>query len=119
MTDKNRHSAGAFDIRNVIAALLGIYGIVLLLCAAFLDPGAETPTQGQGSRSSSASAQGSRRTTPGLTDGARFALRNAEDQEPTEGLPNDADTVTQNDSINDKRSLRVAHGWNIRQYAAF
>jgi hypothetical protein len=26
-----------------------------------------------------------------LTDGARFALRNAEDQEPTEGLPNDAD----------------------------
>jgi rhodanese-related sulfurtransferase len=28
-------------------------------------------------------------------------------------------TVTQNDSINDKRSLRVAHGWNIRQYAAF
>jgi hypothetical protein len=25
-----------------------------------------------------------------LTDGARFALRNAEDQEPTEGLPNDA-----------------------------
>jgi type II secretory pathway pseudopilin PulG len=51
---------------------------------------AETPTQGQGSRSSSASAQGSRRTKPGLTDGARFALRNAEDQEPTEGLPNDA-----------------------------
>jgi fluoride ion exporter CrcB/FEX len=38
-------------------------------------------TQGQGSRSSSASAQGSRRTKPGLTDGARFALRNAEDQE--------------------------------------
>jgi phosphonoacetaldehyde hydrolase len=35
------------------------------------------------SRSSSASAQGSRRTKPGLTDGARFALRNAEDQEPT------------------------------------
>jgi hypothetical protein len=29
-----------------------------------------------------ASAQGSRRTKPGLTDGARFALRNAEDQEP-------------------------------------
>jgi hypothetical protein len=28
---------------------------------------AETPTQGQGSRSSSASAQGSRRTKPGLT----------------------------------------------------
>jgi hypothetical protein len=28
-----------------------------------------------------------------LTDGARFALRNAEDQEPTEGLPNDADEI--------------------------
>jgi hypothetical protein len=37
-----------------------------------------------------AGQQGSRRTKPGLTDGARFALRNAEDQEPTEGLPNDA-----------------------------
>ena len=44
MTDKNRHSAGAFDIRNVIAALLGIYGIVLLLCAAFLDPGVNPET---------------------------------------------------------------------------
>jgi hypothetical protein len=38
--------------------------------------GISAPTQGQGSRSSSASAQGSRRTKPGLTDGARFALRN-------------------------------------------
>ncbi|HJQ05520.1 MAG TPA: hypothetical protein VJ872_08760 [Nocardioides sp.] len=27
----NPHTAGAFDIRNVIGALLGIYGIVLLV----------------------------------------------------------------------------------------
>lgn len=44
MTDKTRHSAGAFDIRNVIASLLGIYGIVLLLCAAFTDPGVNPET---------------------------------------------------------------------------
>ena len=28
---KRRHRAGAFDIRNFIAALLGLYGLVLLL----------------------------------------------------------------------------------------
>jgi hypothetical protein len=44
MTENTRHSAGAFDIRNVIASLLGIYGIVLLLCAAFLDPGVNPDT---------------------------------------------------------------------------
>ncbi|WP_448850959.1 cell wall anchor protein [Corynebacterium sp. 335C] len=36
---QRRHSAGAFDIRNVIGALLGIYGIVLLISAVALDPG--------------------------------------------------------------------------------
>jgi drug/metabolite transporter (DMT)-like permease len=30
-----KKTAGAFDIRNVIGALLGIYGIILLLMAAF------------------------------------------------------------------------------------
>ena len=29
-TQNTVHKAGAFDIRNIIAALLGIYGIVLL-----------------------------------------------------------------------------------------
>lgn len=30
-----RKTAGAFDIRNVIGALLALYGVVLLLTAAF------------------------------------------------------------------------------------
>lgn len=34
-----RHSAGLFDIRNIIGALLAIYGVVLLLVAAFGGPG--------------------------------------------------------------------------------
>jgi len=29
--EERRHRAGAFDIRNFIAALLGVYGIVLLI----------------------------------------------------------------------------------------
>jgi hypothetical protein len=33
MSDKQ--TAGAFDVRNVIAALIGFYGIVLLLVAIF------------------------------------------------------------------------------------
>ncbi|UMG92337.1 hypothetical protein [Nocardioides sp. TF02-7] len=28
---RHRHTAGAFDIRNVIGALLGLYGIVLVV----------------------------------------------------------------------------------------
>jgi hypothetical protein len=42
MTDHRRaeraqrwKTAGAFDIRNVIGALLGLYGVILLLTAAF------------------------------------------------------------------------------------
>jgi peptidoglycan/LPS O-acetylase OafA/YrhL len=31
------HRAGAFDVRNVIAALIGFYGVVLLLVAIFGD----------------------------------------------------------------------------------
>ena len=31
------HTAGAFDIRNIIGALLGIYGVILLLAGLFMD----------------------------------------------------------------------------------
>ena len=33
-----RKTAGAFDIRNIIGVLLGVYGVVLLLAGLFLDP---------------------------------------------------------------------------------
>jgi hypothetical protein len=32
-----KKTAGAFDIRNIIGALLGIYGIILLLAGIFMD----------------------------------------------------------------------------------
>ncbi len=32
-------STATFDIRNVIGALLGFYGIVLIICSFVLDPG--------------------------------------------------------------------------------
>ena len=47
MTEKNepartvgspRRTAGAFDIRNIIGVLLGIYGVALLLAGIFADP---------------------------------------------------------------------------------
>jgi drug/metabolite transporter (DMT)-like permease len=38
---RQRHTAGAFDIRNVIGALLGIYGIVLLVLGIFSDDSGE------------------------------------------------------------------------------
>jgi uncharacterized membrane protein len=73
-----------FTLLTLILSLQASYAAPLLLLADNrsanrdrvefeADRHAETPTQGQGSRSSSASAQGSRRTKPGLTDGARFA----------------------------------------------
>jgi hypothetical protein len=34
-TDGTPHRAGAFDIRNFIAALIGIYGVVLVLVGLF------------------------------------------------------------------------------------
>jgi hypothetical protein len=34
-----RHAAGLFDIRNIIGALLGIYGVILLLVAIFGNSG--------------------------------------------------------------------------------
>ena len=32
------HTAGLLDIRNIIGALLGIYGVILLLLGLFADP---------------------------------------------------------------------------------
>lgn len=43
MSEKKR--AGAFDLRNVIAALLGLYGLILLGCYFFLDT--STPILGK------------------------------------------------------------------------
>ncbi len=39
-----KKAAGAFDVRNIIGALLGLYGIVLLLSAFLLDPGMNPDT---------------------------------------------------------------------------
>jgi hypothetical protein len=36
-TTKKQHTAGALDIRNVIGALLGIYGVILTLMGLFGD----------------------------------------------------------------------------------
>nr|WP_120492377.1 cell wall anchor protein [Corynebacterium lactis] len=44
ITRSSKKSAGAFDIRNVIGALIGIYGIVLLIAYAVLDPGVNPDT---------------------------------------------------------------------------
>ncbi|QNQ90425.1 hypothetical protein GP475_07090 [Corynebacterium poyangense] len=43
-TKPQKHSAGAFDIRNVIGALLGIYGILLLFSGFLLNPGINLDT---------------------------------------------------------------------------
>ncbi|WJZ02931.1 hypothetical protein [Corynebacterium freiburgense] len=32
-------TAGAFDVRNIIGALIGIYGVILLIAAFAMDPG--------------------------------------------------------------------------------
>ena len=41
--EKTKHTAGAFDIRTFIAALMGIYGVVLVLVGLF---GGDTTTDG-------------------------------------------------------------------------
>ncbi len=41
---QSKRSAGAFDIRNVIGTLLGIYGIVLIICSFIFDPGVNPDT---------------------------------------------------------------------------
>lgn len=37
-TTQRQHTAGIFDIRNIIGGLLGIYGLILLLMGIFADP---------------------------------------------------------------------------------
>lgn len=39
-----KKKAGAFDIRNVIGALIGLYGLVLLASYLLLDPGTNPET---------------------------------------------------------------------------
>ncbi len=41
MTENRKKTAGAFDIRNIIGALLGIYGIALSLAGIFADTASE------------------------------------------------------------------------------
>lgn len=41
MAQGQRHTAGAFDIRNVIGALLGLYGVVLLVTGLVSDEAPE------------------------------------------------------------------------------
>lgn len=41
---KPKAATAAFDIRNVIAALLAIYGLVLIICSFVLDPGINADT---------------------------------------------------------------------------
>ncbi|MDK8870499.1 hypothetical protein [Corynebacterium macclintockiae] len=43
-TSKRSHMAGAFDIRNVIGSLMGLYGLVLLISYFLLDPGMDVTT---------------------------------------------------------------------------
>ena len=38
---RGRHTAGAFDIRNFIGVLIGIYGVILVLMGIFGDPDLE------------------------------------------------------------------------------
>ena len=33
----NQHTAGAFDIRNIIGGLIGVYGVILTLMGIFAD----------------------------------------------------------------------------------
>ena len=35
---QNQHTAGAFDIRNIIGGLIGVYGIILTFMGIFGDP---------------------------------------------------------------------------------
>jgi len=37
-TTRSRHTAGLFDIRNIIGALLAIYGVILLVTGLVSDP---------------------------------------------------------------------------------
>ena len=46
MSEERKHSAGAFDVRNVIAALIGFYGVVLLIMGFVDSEAAEEKTGG-------------------------------------------------------------------------
>ncbi|HTW18005.1 MAG TPA: hypothetical protein VMF51_22965 [Nocardioides sp.] len=35
---ERKHQAGAFDIRNIIGGLIGVYGVILTLMGIFGDP---------------------------------------------------------------------------------
>jgi drug/metabolite transporter (DMT)-like permease len=41
MADQERHTAGAFDIRNVIGGLLGLYGVLLVVTGLVSDDAPE------------------------------------------------------------------------------
>lgn len=34
---RNQHTAGAYDIRNIIGGLIGVYGVILLIMGIFGD----------------------------------------------------------------------------------
>ena len=44
MATTNVKTAGAFDIRNIIGLLMGIYGLILVAAYFFLDPGINPDT---------------------------------------------------------------------------
>ncbi|MGY1621592.1 hypothetical protein ACI789_05295 [Geodermatophilus sp. SYSU D00965] len=46
MSEQRRHAAGAFDVRNVIAGLIGLYGLVLVLMGLFAFDDAEQARTG-------------------------------------------------------------------------
>jgi hypothetical protein len=46
MSNEQKHTAGAFDIRNVIAALIGFYGVVLVIVGIVDHNGAATSKTG-------------------------------------------------------------------------
>lgn len=35
MTEQTKHTAGAFDVRTFIAALIGLFGLILVLAGLF------------------------------------------------------------------------------------
>lgn len=43
MSETNRKTAGAFDVRNIIGALLTVYGVILLLMGLFGDTAPASP----------------------------------------------------------------------------
>jgi hypothetical protein len=40
-TESGKKTAGAFDVRTIIGALLGVYGVILLLMGLFADTDAD------------------------------------------------------------------------------